>query len=1335
MIREEQLVLRGVKRSGNSSEHLVLVFDARQFKEIIMRLRCRWSMVILWLVFHIPGTSAEVLRLHLNFGPVAVESKPDGDYLTVWGAPDLYLKDNWPAMPYRRVTRMLPFGTRVTSITAVVDDYQQIELLNPLAMGAGVRAVSEPNRVLAYPPFVVDGVYPMQHVDWSVHGGLDPKTMLPTTFLDIRVFPVLYHSGSRLLSANQIDLTIEVAYPQTELPAVVARRDALTPYVIVTADRLVPALTEYLTYKNNSGLPAEVHTLEAIVAQYPGVDEAEKVRHFIRWQVENEGTTFVLLAGDADVLPVRRCLQQDGMNIPAEGYFADLYTGAGDYIDWDHNDDGVYGRYPDDLPAMDLMPDLLVARIPASTLSELETSLTHSRLYEAATHEDDDWFNRMLFAAVDTFNERDHGDTSGIPEGECFAEFLAANTFPSIEVIRLYETDVFPHDDLVEPARVVSWASRGAGFMAFHCHGAPDCLAVVGGCFNHEHAAALTNAEMLPVLFGFACSTAEFDNELPDASEKQREAESMPEHFLLNPTGGALGYVGATRVAYASGFRGAEQNEASGALEYPYYRSYFEGMRTPAMMMAKSQRGYLERCGIADYYDYHTLLEYAQFGDPTVRIGGLSAQPTLTVSSTQLSVLSGDDDECLESGEIHSLTVVALNTGAPATNVTAEVTCSDPDVEIQVATVQYGSVGRCQNVSADQAFQIRIASTATLARTVTLDLTFEDGAAQVGSATIPVYLGEGPALVADYWDVWWDTTSNRNLDPGDTAYLAVFLRNVGCSTALGVDVDFTIDSPYVTDCQSSEGSVDIPAGYGATSPWAGIIFQVLETCPHGTNLPIHITFTADNGGPWELDYLLPVNDRIGPRLWDYQAEPRSAELEQPVHLQAVAYDISTVEALTAIIQAYPIGIPIEVPLCDDGLHDDGLANDGVYGAYFTPRAPVSDYLGHLQAIDGLGNVKLIQEALNFSSIPVRVAEVLYVDHSPDPTSVATISEALTATTVDYFVWDPRFRGQPDDSLFSLYQGKIMLWSFGWNNYPDLDLRAGLFSFVLKGGGLLVSGWDVGRGVHREGADAWLEHCLGVTQLAGDTDSNYVDGLTGDPVFNNFSIRLRRLFEGSLELKPDYVQAIAPAIKAAEFRDVPEAAGAIRKDGSHYRSVFLPFALEGVRETSTLIQLLSRVIPWLGGFQPYPTVTPTAQPTLTPLPTSYPPPTATPSACRTTGVTIQMPAAHYTVGETCYCLATVCNAEGQVLTGYPLFMILEVYGAYYFGPTFTQDLDNYLADYPYFDLGLTSILVVEPFTWPGGAGSAAGIQWIGGLTDPDVTQVIGDLGSFTFGWDD
>jgi hypothetical protein len=146
-------------------------------------------------------------------------------------------------------------------------------------------------------------------------------------------------------------------------------------------------------------------------------------------------------------------------------------------------------------------------------------------------------------------------------------------------------------------------------------------------------------------------------------------------------------------------------------------------------------------------------------------------------------------------------------------------------------------------------------------------------------------------------------------------------------------------------------------------------------------------------------------------------------------------------------------------------------------------------------------------------------------------------------------------------------------------------------------------------------------------------------------------------------------------------------------------------------------------------QPTPTPhdpSPTATETATPEPT--PEPTHTP-VCDATGCTIEIPAEMYRSGDIYYCNVRICNITDEFYRAVPLFVILDVYGALFFAPEF-DELSWYDIDV---QQGELIVEVVPPFVWPSNAGEAYGIYWYAGMTNPEMTELFGDMDMREFGW--
>ncbi|MCD4652537.1 right-handed parallel beta-helix repeat-containing protein, partial [bacterium] len=101
-----------------------------------------------------------------------------------------------------------------------------------------------------------------------------------------------------------------------------------------------------------------------------------------------------------------------------------------------------------------------------------------------------------------------------------------------------------------------------------------------------------------------------------------------------------------------------------------------------------------------------------------------------------------------------------------------------------------------------------------------------------------------------------------------------------------------------------------------------------------------------------------------------------------------------------------------------------------------------------------------------------------------------------------------------------------------------------------------------------------------------------------------------------------------------------------------------------------------------------------------------------TGCEELGVRIYMPLDDYTVGDEFFCYVYICNPSEDTYTDIPLFVILDVYGAMFFAPGFT-DFDNYTVD---IETGETKTEVIPHFFWPDIDGTVTDIIWYAAMTN-------------------
>lgn len=147
--------------------------------------------------------------------------------------------------------------------------------------------------------------------------------------------------------------------------------------------------------------------------------------------------------------------------------------------------------------------------------------------------------------------------------------------------------------------------------------------------------------------------------------------------------------------------------------------------------------------------------------------------------------------------------------------------------------------------------------------------------------------------------------------------------------------------------------------------------------------------------------------------------------------------------------------------------------------------------------------------------------------------------------------------------------------------------------------------------------------------------------------------------------------------------------------------------------------------------PTPPPSPTWQvPTQTPGPdTPTAVPTYTPTACPELGATIDMPKTTFHAGDTFYCNVNLCNPTSEYYMELAVFLVLDVYGNYFFAPDFSH-YDFYTTRLKY---GTRTIEAIPAFTWPSTDHGYTNIWFYAGMTDIDVTGLIGTYDAIMFEW--
>ena len=172
--------------------------------------------------------------------------------------------------------------------------------------------------------------------------------------------------------------------------------------VIVAPAALADSLGEFVAFKGER-LTTELVTLEDALAAGEGVDDPERLKRYLYDRWRDGGVRYVLLVGDADVLPVRYMVLDrnteaafDYAFYPSDLYYADVAKPDGSFETWNARADGFHAGYfgevrgehnkqdPINFDQIDYRPELAVGRWPVSAPEQAALVAGKTMRYELA---------------------------------------------------------------------------------------------------------------------------------------------------------------------------------------------------------------------------------------------------------------------------------------------------------------------------------------------------------------------------------------------------------------------------------------------------------------------------------------------------------------------------------------------------------------------------------------------------------------------------------------------------------------------------------------------------------------------------------------------------------------------------------------------------------------------------------------------------------------------------------------------------------------------------------------------------------------------------------------
>lgn len=439
-------------------------------------------------------------------------------------------------------------------------------------------------------------------------------------------------------------LTI-VAFP---LNALAQQYDLL----IIAPDKFIDELQPLKQFKDATERPTLLVSLSDVEKKDFGVvrDDPEQIKRFIAECEQSFGIKYVMLAGDSDTFPVRYCkaykTEWGNKYYPSDLYYMDLYDENGYFDDWDGNGNNIIGEMDFtggkdlskvNIDNINMYPDIAVARVPASSETEISAYVNKVISYEQQVPAT--WFNNALLVV-------DGGESPFGVESKMDGIVPYLSGF---NVEKFYH-DNFPYNILNDTQRthaINAAINSGVGFINYLGHG--HRLTWQGWYLSSDIAALTNNSGMLPIVFATSCYTGRFhfshdfryldkngvdwngssassstDHPEPMAVQPSKYDahgdESLAEHFLVKSATGAVGYIGfASRSEH-----GAWSSSTRGLSPY-FFESYDQGEENLGDLWKNALEKFITDDVIPEAMGNYTFIHIHKaflFGDPSLKVGG-----------------------------------------------------------------------------------------------------------------------------------------------------------------------------------------------------------------------------------------------------------------------------------------------------------------------------------------------------------------------------------------------------------------------------------------------------------------------------------------------------------------------------------------------------------------------------------------------------------------------------------------------------------------------------------------------------------------------------------------
>jgi hypothetical protein len=412
-------------------------------------------------------------------------------------------------------------------------------------------------------------------------------------------------------------------------------------YLIICPAEFADEFAPLAEWKTRRGVPAEVVTVEEIVSDpaYEGSDDAERIRNCIAQYASTNGTEWVLLGGDTGLVPARTAYDFFfDQGLPCDLYYADL-DGT-----WDDDGDGLWGEPGED--TVDMYSDVFVGRAPVETATEVATFVARTLAYEGASFSvPTDYQREMLLLGEIMWDDPDPYTDGGVALDMIEEQSVPPRFDP---VTKLYESE-----GTLSAAAANASLRAGTGIVIHQGHGNIGKVSLGPDDMTSADLDALDNGGDGGLWYSVGCWSAAIDH------------DTFGEHWLNNPAGGGVAYVGNSR--YGWGCPGYPGQCVSDLYSREFFASLFEKELYHAGLVHADAKHQFVGTANGDDYMRYAMYELNLLGDPETPIW--TDEPAImTVGHPEIVATSAGTAE---------INVMVLKDGTPVENATVCVSSGD----------------------------------------------------------------------------------------------------------------------------------------------------------------------------------------------------------------------------------------------------------------------------------------------------------------------------------------------------------------------------------------------------------------------------------------------------------------------------------------------------------------------------------------------------------------------------------------------------------------------------------------------------------------------------------